>query len=290
MQRGCGWRPGRGSAFPGLAIPAKDAFEEGDGVGGEGAEEMFALLRGGEVGPSDVARVGTVAGGPGAVGGEEGVAGLDGLGGLVIADELGSDAEDHGGFPFAGMAHLVLVEVGTRLGWATTEVPVGGEEEEEVGALAVGLAEFEDGLAAWDIVAAMAIEEDDAPEAVLEEVLGEAVEEVEVGAGLGGKGAGEVEVMMGIAEPRERGEEHAVAELEPGAADDLAEEEAVGEERKMMTVLFQGGDGDDDGCGTGEGGDGRPRQIGEVHVDGASGRGVPGFKRHSGIWRGGGAV
>ena len=107
------------------------------------------------------------------------------------------------------------------------------------------LAEFEDGLSSRHVVAAMAVEEDQTPETVLQEVLGQTLEQIEIGSGCGGERAREIEVMVRIAEPHQRREQYAVARRELGAPHDLAEQQAIGEERQMVAVLFQGRDGDD---------------------------------------------
>ena len=51
----------------------------------------------------------------------------------------------------------------------------------------MALAQLEGGLASGDFVAAVAVDEEDAPEAVLEKVFGETVEEIEIDAGCRGE-------------------------------------------------------------------------------------------------------
>jgi len=145
------------------------------------------------------------------------------------------------------------------------EVPVGGEEEEEVVAGAVILAEFEDGLFAGYDVAAMAVEEENAFEAVMEVVFGEVAEEVEVEAGGGGDGAGVIGVVVGVAEPLEGREEGGVSDLGFRATEDFAEEKAIGIDREVMAVLFDSGDGDEDGGVFVEGLHRGPCHVGDVH-------------------------
>src|SRR5688572_17505275 len=133
------------------------------------------------------------------------------------------EAEHHGGFPFAGVAHLALLERGLGFPRFAAEGPIRGEKQEEVVALAMALAQFESSLAAGDVVAAVAVDEDEPFETVLEEIFDEAVEEIEIDARGGGECAGKIEVVIGIAEPHERGPEDAVAEAFGAAADDFTE-------------------------------------------------------------------
>ena len=249
-----------------MAVPAEDAFEEGGGVGGEDAEEVFALLSGGEVRPSDVSGGAAVPGDPAAGGGQEGVAGFDGDGVAVISDEVGCESQDHRGLPFAGMTHLALVEGGIGFPRLGAEVPVGGEEQEEIRALPVALSQFEHGLASRNVVPAVAVEEDDPVETVGDEVLGEAGKQVEVGPRRCGQGSLEVEVMVRVAEPGQGGEQDLVGEGFADPSDDLAEQQAVREERQVVAVLFEGGDGDHDRRVAWERGNRRPGKIREVHM------------------------
>ena len=74
----------------------------------------------------------------------------------------------------------------------------------------MALPNLEDRLLGGDIVAAVAIDEDDPSESVDEETLDEVVEKIEIDPWRGLNGAGEVEVMVRIAEPLERREEDAI--------------------------------------------------------------------------------
>lgn len=249
-----------------MTVPAEDAFEEEGGVGGEDTEEVFTLFGRRKVRPSDVARGAAVRGGPAAGGGEEGVAGFDRDGVAEIADEVRCEAQDHRGFPFAGVAHLPLVQRGLGFPRLGSEAPVRGEEQEEVLAVTVALPEFEHGLASGHVVSAVAVQEDDPLEAVVDEVPGEAGEEVEVGPRRRRQRSLEVEVMVRVAKPGERGEQDLVGEGFADPSDDLAEQEAVGEEGQVVAVLFEGGDGDHDRRVSWERGNRRPREVREVHV------------------------
>src|SRR6185437_973927 len=90
------------------------------------------------------------------------------------------------------------------------KAPVGGREEEKIGVGSVSLAEFKDGLARGDVVASMAVEEDQAFEAVPEKIFHEPAEQIEIGSRGAGECSGKIEVVIGISEPEKRGEEHAI--------------------------------------------------------------------------------
>jgi hypothetical protein len=99
---------------------------------------------------------------------------------------------------------------------------------EQVAAAAVLLPQFEQGLLSGDDVAAVPIDQHDPPEAVEHEVLDHVAQEVEIDAGRGGHRAGKIEMMLRVAQPHERREEHAVLELLRNAADHFAQKQAVG--------------------------------------------------------------
>lgn len=88
----------------------------------------------------------------------------------------------------------------------------------------------------------MPVQKHDAAEAVRYEVLGEIDQHVKVDARGGGHRAGEVEMVVRIAQPHQRGEQHALMERLSDAAHDLAEQQAVGEQRHVPAVLLQGRD------------------------------------------------
>ena len=58
---------------------------------------------------------------------------------------------------------------------------------------------------------------------------------------------------------------HAAADALRSPADDFTQEQAVGEERQVMPVLFECGDGEHDRCVFVERLDRRPRQFRELH-------------------------
>src|SRR5262245_36171323 len=84
---------------------------------------------------------------------------------FVGAHKVGPDSEDHGCFPFTGVTHLVLVECGVDFVGFGAEKPISAKKEQQVLALAMLLAQFEDGLASGHIISAVAVDEDDSPKA-----------------------------------------------------------------------------------------------------------------------------
>ena len=136
------------------------------------------------------------------------------------------------------MAHLALVKSANR--GRGPEAPVGGEEKQEVVALAMPLTQFENRLASGHVVAAVAVDEHDPAKTVVKEVLRESVEQIEIHARRGGKRAGKFEVVIRVAQPHQRREKTPADPLRH-AADDLAEQQAVREHRQVMSVLFERG-------------------------------------------------
>ena len=51
-------------------------------------------------------------------------------------------------------------------------------------------------------------------------------------------------MVVGIAEPQQRDKEHLLREPLANASDDFPQEQAVGEHREVMAMLFECGDGD----------------------------------------------
>lgn len=226
-----------------MAVPLGDPIEEIQHIIRKNAEEAFALFRRGEVRAADMARSSAVLGDPGAVGGFEGVAEGNGRKVFPVTDEIRMEAENHGCLPLAGMAHFGLGERRVEFAGFRTEQPISCEEQEEILFVAIFLAEFESGLSSGNVIAAMAIEKDNAAETVVEEILREIGEEVEVGARRGRERAGKIEVVMGIAQPEQGGKESAFFEGFPGPADNFTQQHAISEEGQMAAMLLEGRDG-----------------------------------------------
>ena len=146
------------------------------------------------------------------------------------------------------------------------QAPVGREEEKNVIALSMPLAQFKDRLPPRHIVAAVTIEEEDAPKAMLEEILRQPIEQVEVDARCRRERAGKVKVMVRVPQPQQRRKQRAL--LKPGRhpPHHLAEQQAIGKKRHVMSVLFECRHGKDHRRVLRQGGDGRPGKIGEIHA------------------------
>ena len=137
------------------------------------------------------------------------------------------------------MAHLVLLQVGRGFPRSGTEVPVGGEQEQQVVSFAMALTQFEDGLTTGDVVSAVSVDEDQSLETVLNEVFGKTVEQIEIGARRGGQGAGEIEVVVRVAQPGQWCKQNLVTKRFLDPSENLTQQQAVGEERQVVPVLFQ---------------------------------------------------
>jgi hypothetical protein len=85
----------------------------------------------------------------------------------------------------------------------------------------------------------VAVDEHDPTEAVREQVLPQIVEQVEIDARAGGERPREVHVVVRVPEPHERGDQHAVRHRHADAPHDLADQQAVGEDRHVVPVLLE---------------------------------------------------
>src|SRR6185312_8413909 len=88
----------------------------------------------------------------------------------------------------------------------------------------------------------MAVDEDQEFEVMLKEVFHQSAQEIDIDSRRAGEGSGEIEVVIGIAQPEKRCEQHPITEPRADAFDDFAKEQAVGEGREMMAVLLESGD------------------------------------------------
>jgi hypothetical protein len=123
----------------------------------------------------------------------------------------------------------------------------------------VALPNFKHNLSARNVIAAVSINEDQASKTVLEEILKQSAQEVEIRPRWSGQRSGEIEVMIRIPEPGERREQDPIGDALCSPVNDFAQEQAVGEERQVMSVLLERGDGKHDRYIFVEGLDRRPR-------------------------------
>ena len=77
----------------------------------------------------------------------------------------------------------------------------------------------------------MSVDEDDASETVVNEILGEPGEEIEISSRSGGKRSGKIEVVMRVSQPHQRSEKGFIADFLMCSPDDFAQQKAVREER-----------------------------------------------------------
>ena len=80
----------------------------------------------------------------------------------------------------------------------------------------------------------------------VDQVVDQVAEKVEIRARRGRERAGEVDVMVRVAQPQERRPDHAVAQRLGRAADDFAQQHAVGKDGQVPPVLLDGRDRHDD--------------------------------------------
>ena len=138
---------------------------------------------------------------PAARGRGEGLAELHWRRVFEISDQVRREAQHHRCFPFASVSHFALDEALARFLRPGAQAPIGGEEKEHVFALAMALPQFEHRLPARHVIPSVAVHKHDPPEAVLEHIFREPIERIEIDARGRGERAGEIKMMIGIAEP-----------------------------------------------------------------------------------------
>jgi hypothetical protein len=163
------------------------------------------------------------------------------------------------------MAHLGLAKLQCREARLLREVPVGGEQQEQIIAPPMPLANLEHSLLPWNVIPAMSVDEHETAEAMLDKILEQSSQQIQIRPWWGRQRSGKVEMVIRVAEPRERCEQDAIADPLRRPADDFAKEQAVGEERQVMPVLFECGDGKHDRSILVERLDRRPCQFRELH-------------------------
>src|SRR5437870_3788453 len=107
------------------------------------------------------------------------------------------------------MPHFLLAQVFVRTAGFANQVPIRGEQEEQILSVPVPLAHFEDRLLARNIISAVAIDEYEPPKTVLNKIFQEAVKQIEISPGRRGQRARKIQVMIGISQPHQRREKHA---------------------------------------------------------------------------------
>ena len=153
-------------------------------------------------------------------------AGSNGIRGETASTWLNSptkpgEMQHHRGLPLAGVTHLILHERWIELFRLGPQQPVGCRQQQQVVSRSVALARLEDGLPGRDDVAAVAVQEHDPTETVGDEVVDQIAEKIEVSPRRGRERAGEVHVMVRVAQPEERRPDHAIAKCAGGQANDF---------------------------------------------------------------------
>ena len=129
----------------------------------------------------------------------------------------------------------------------------------------MSLAHFENRLTPGNIVSAVSINEDQAFESVLDEVLQQPSQQIQINSWWGGKGPGEIEMMMGIAQPLQRRADNSVAESFGNPAHNFAQQHTVSEQGQVMAMLFESGDREDNGSILAQRLQRGPSQVSELH-------------------------
>ena len=79
-----------------------------------------------------------------------------------------------------------------------------------------------------------------------DQVVDQVAQQVEIGPWRGRQRAREIEMVMRVSQPQERGPDDPVTKLSGGSRHDLAEQHTVGEDWQMLAVLLHGRDRHDD--------------------------------------------
>src|SRR5687768_16364506 len=101
------------------------------------------------------------------------------------------------------MSHFSLDQLRYAVGRSRAQIPVSREEQQQVGARTVALANFKYRLAPGDIIPTVSVDKYQPTKAMLNEVLNQPAQHIEVSARWSGEGSREVEVMIGVAQPEQ---------------------------------------------------------------------------------------
>ena len=254
------------SSVPAFAIPTKRAIEEVNDIIGKHAEKCFAFIGSGVPRVANVTGRSSILGDPAATCRLKRIPKIDWLDTFEIPHKLRRDTEHHGGFPFASVAHVRLFDGSVHFMRLAAQSPVRREQEKQILALSVSLTHFKHSLFTGHIVAAVAVDQNQPLESVLDEVFQQPRKEIEINARRCGKRAGEIEVMIGVAEPLERREDDTFVQSQFCPANDLAQQHAVGKERHVAAMLFERSHRKHDGGILAQRGKVSPLEVGEVHA------------------------
>src|SRR2546427_3115492 len=99
------------------------------------------------------------------------------------------------------MTDLLLLQARFRFPGFRAKLPISGKQKEQVVAGAMTLTGFKNRLPAWNIVAAVPINNHETTKAVSDEVFQQTVQQVDVRSARGRQRARKFEVMIGVAQP-----------------------------------------------------------------------------------------
>ena len=141
---------------------------------------------------------------------------------------------------------------------------------------AIALAGLENRLLSRYDIAAVTVQEHDAAKSMRDQVVDQVSQKVEICSRRRRQGSGEIEVMVRVAQPQEGRPDDAIAQRLGRAADDFAEQHAVGEDRQMPAMLLHGRDGHDHGQSFAT-----AATAGQLSSSSRTGPTlIPGFRRH----------
>src|ERR1043166_5136733 len=109
--------------------------------------------------------------------------------------------------------------------------------------------------------------------AMLNEIFQKSVQEVDISSWRGRQSSWEFQMMVGVAQPLQRGEQDAVGQGFSGPPNDFAQEQTIGENGQMPPMLFESRHRKYHRCIFAERGNRRPVQISQLH-GGLSGEGI----------------
>src|ERR1043165_2332873 len=85
----------------------------------------------------------------------------------------------------------------------------------------------------------MAVDSHESAKAMLNEIFQKSVQEVDISSWRRRQSSWKFQMMIGVAQPLQRGEQNAVGEFFSGAANDFAQQQTIGENRQMPPMLFE---------------------------------------------------
>ena len=82
------------------------------------------------------------------------------------------------------MSHFALFQTGNA-GSGVCQIPLRGKQQQKITTITVALSDLERSLTSWNLIAAVAVDDDDATEAMSDEIVNQSREQIEPDARLG---------------------------------------------------------------------------------------------------------